>query len=112
MNPRWHKLNSYNSKITNPKTPHILNINKFSLNDAGIYYCLTTDDFGDEYKIGFKLTVNDFGEVTFDKLEESSQFNKNPRVQISILDKLALSRSESVKMYCTTGLIFKFKIKN
>jgi hypothetical protein len=107
MNPKWYKLNSYNSKITNPKTPHILNINKFSLNDAGIYYCLTTDDFGNDYKIGFKLTVNDLGQVTLDKLEESSfQLNKNPFVQISILDKLALSRSESVKLYCTTGLVF------
>ena len=81
---------------------------KFTLNDDGIYYCSTTNELtGQLENTGFKLTVDDYGKVNLNKLDNSFQFeapNKNPHAQISILDKASLLRSESVKLYCTTGI--------
>ena len=120
--PFWRKVN-LNNPITTRNSPHILRIKKFSINDAGDYYCKTTNENEDEVEVGFRLSVDNRGKVKLMGLQQN-QINENeikprsnetdkrmPNINLYFSDKTALTKGEQVEVFCETGnFIPKFKV--
>ena len=99
MVPEWQKLN--NEPIKSYNLPHILKIHKFSVNDAGTYVCLTTNENRTLVQIGLELILNNDGRVRLVELKNNN--NNPPTIKIIFSDKLALARGERVELLCETG---------
>ena len=108
MVPEWQKLNG--APIRTYNLPHILTIPKFSVNDAGTYVCLTTNENRTLVQVGFELILNSDGHVRLVELKNNNA-NNPPTIKITFSDKLALARGERVELLCETGKFYGFRFQ-
>ena len=86
------------------------------MNNAGDYYCKTSNEIEGEVEVGFRLKVDTRGKVQVESLEElkldeeydedvESTVNKLPNVKVYFSDKTALAKGERVEVFCETGIL-------